>query len=718
MVNRFAPVCFIVVCFLSMAEQAFAQPKFQYESEGILVSLPSADEPKVEKFGTQSILAAAKYIEAGALSWTRDRGCVNCHTTGPYLVERSAWSKHFGDPSVEVQESFRQAVPETIASVKETVKDDHRFYPGAFTSVWRSLGLAEWDRHITKSTSEYTDRSLRDMFERQSSNGSFVSHGEVEIPHITTDFELSLQAARAISSAPGWLASPKEPILVAKVQKLKDWLQTAQPKNDFDRILRLRLAHIMPELVTHTERSKAIELLASKQHNDGGWSTRDMSETGNWHFEISEQVRKLIDGMSDASKPESDAYMTALAIVLLRQAEVPASDPRIQAGLKWLKQEQRVSGRWWMHSLYRGNYHYITYIATIEALKALDLCGELSVATSIFAREQDEGSLGEKGKRVSDTAVANGKTVKELDKAILYVFQEKDSVFWFGSDERGVYRYDGKALVNYTMAEGLVSNRIRGIQEDRAGNIYFTTYEGISRFDGRAFMTLTASSEIDPAEWKLRPDDLWFVGPPDAGLVYRFDGSVLHRLQFPRTKLGDDHLEKMPRSKFPNAIYSPYDIYCILKDSQGNVWFGSTCVGVCRFDGNNFVWFTDGTLVEAPVRSILEDKRGNFWFTYTGHNAFEGFRTIDDFGKDHKGARGTIVPGMSIVEDDEGMIWTGALGAGAFRYEGKKKTQFPIKDGDTTVSVFAIYKDNKGTVWLGTHNGGAYQFNGRTFEKF
>ena len=30
-----------------------------------------------------------------------------------------------------------------------------------------------------------------------------------------------------------------------------------------------------------------------------------------------------------------------------------------------------------MHSLYRGNYNYITYIATAEARKALALCGEL-----------------------------------------------------------------------------------------------------------------------------------------------------------------------------------------------------------------------------------------------------------------------------------------------------------------------------------------------------
>jgi len=47
-----------------------------------------------------------------------------------------------------------------------------------------------------------------------------------------------------------------------------------------------------------------------------------------------------------------------------------------------------------------------------------------------------------------------------------------------------------------------------------------------------------------------------------------------------------------------------------------------------------------------------------------------------------------------------------------------ERTQFSIKEGDTTITVFAIYKDNHGDLWLGTHNGGAYKFNGETFEKF
>ena len=72
------------------------------------------------------------------------------------------------------------------------------------------------------------------------------------------------------------------------------------------------------------------------------------------------------------------SFMTALAICLLRESGTPVSDPRIQSAIAWLKREQRESGRWWMQSLYRGNYHYSTYIATAKVMEALALCGEIS----------------------------------------------------------------------------------------------------------------------------------------------------------------------------------------------------------------------------------------------------------------------------------------------------------------------------------------------------
>ncbi len=315
-------------------------------------------------------------------------------------------------------------------------------------------------------------------------------------------------------------------------------------------------------------------------------------------------------------------------------------------------------------------------------------------------------------------SVAEGEIISELGKSVMYVFQAKNDDYWFGSNDRGVFRYDGSVIVNFTTRDGLCSDRIRGIQEDKSGNIYFTTYEGISKFDGKSFTTLSVSTSSTPTNWKKQADDLWFVGPPDAGVVFRYDGNSLYRLEFPKTKLGDEHFAKMPRSKFPNAIYSPYDVYCILKDRKGDLWFGSTCIGVCRYDGMSFDWLTDKTLLEAPVRSILEDKKGNFWFTYTGHASFDGFRAVNGFDKLQDRTEGKIVDGMSIIEDKNGSLWTAALRAGAFKYDGEQRVHYPIKDGSTAIEVFAVYMDNRGDLWLGTHNGGAYKFNGKTFEKF
>ncbi len=375
-----------IILFMCGASLMFAaspppqkpKPVFQYESGNIKVSIPTPDEPRVAKFGAESVKAAVKYLDDGATCWVREKSCVNCHTTGPYLSERPALIPQLGRPSEEIVADFIEFVPKDIKEIKETTtKSGYKHKPGAFSAVWRSLGLAEWDKHLTRKMSEHTERSIRDMFERQSASGAFVSHGEVEIPHITTDFELSLQAARAITAAPGWLTGLKDENLIAKVAKLKNWLRDAEPKNDWDRVLHLQLAFYLPELVPVEKRGAALQLLSSKQHADGGWSTRDFSALDDWHFEISDTVRKLITGLPDAAKPESDAYMTALAVVLMRQSGVPAKDERVQKAVAWLKKEQRVSGRWWMHSLYRGNYYYITYIATCQALKALALCGEL-----------------------------------------------------------------------------------------------------------------------------------------------------------------------------------------------------------------------------------------------------------------------------------------------------------------------------------------------------
>jgi len=138
------------------------------------------------------------------------------------------------------------------------------------------------------------------------------------------------------------------------------------------------------------------------------------------------------------------------------------------------------------------------------------------------------------------SAVAIGDTVSKLSEAIMIVYQDKKNNYWFGSRGQGVFKYDhGKYILNYTTKHGLVSTDIWGIQEDKAGNIYFDTQEGISKFDGKTFSTLSLS-RVSSSEWKSGPDDLWFIGNWNKNGTYRYDGKTLHHLEFPKNELAED----------------------------------------------------------------------------------------------------------------------------------------------------------------------------------
>jgi squalene-hopene/tetraprenyl-beta-curcumene cyclase len=351
--------------------------EWQYSAEGIAIPAASADEPFVKEFGSESIRAAAKYLDDGATAWIDSNGCVACHTTGIYMTSRPSLSQWLGKPKSIVFENFVQDTPNTIRQPPAT-ESRTKYEDAPITAVWRSLGLAHWDRHITGKVSEATDRSLRDMLLlTHHETGIWPTYRDLEIPYITTDFELSVHGAEAIAIAPNWLTDLKETDLLDRVQRLKTALGHHQPRNDFERTLQLQVISFWPDVISEQQKNEAIDMLLSKQHQDGSWSLRQMSSSDNWRDEVPESVQKL--ALEDIEN--GDPYMTAQAIILLRGVGFSVDDSRIQKAIGWLKNQQRESGRWWMRTMLRPTYHYITYIATAKAMSALASCGELDGIT-------------------------------------------------------------------------------------------------------------------------------------------------------------------------------------------------------------------------------------------------------------------------------------------------------------------------------------------------
>ncbi len=379
----------------------------------------------------------------------------------------------------------------------------------------------------------------------------------------------------------------------------------------------------------------------------------------------------------------------------------------------------------------------------IIALEAV-ACAALLAACTVAASEPSD----EKGGRpdqpqnstrasssASDAPAALGEIVAEIDDSCWVVFQDKDGAYWFGSDGRGVCRYDGKTITRFTTEHGLSHDQVRGIQQhEPTGHILISTNGGVSRFDGERFVTLPATEMQSPDEgWVLEASDVWIRGFSGPKGPCRYDGKTLYALQFTKSP------QEAPwRLRYPNAPWNPYDVWCVYTDRRGHIWFGTATLGVCRFDGQTREWMYESHLSELPrealfgIRSIIEDRDGDFWICNTQ------FRFALESRDTSKHTPGAIAysrkPGidvssvgltepffyfMSITQDARGHLWMATHAGGVFEYDGAKLTHYPLKDASgADITMFSIYTDNRGGLWLGTHEHGPYRLNGKSFERF
>lgn len=320
-------------------------------------------------------------------------------------------------------------------------------------------------------------------------------------------------------------------------------------------------------------------------------------------------------------------------------------------------------------------------------------------------------------------------TIKELGNNIMLVYHDKKNNYWFGSWKDGLYKYDGKTILHFSKKNGFPSNRINEIKEDNYGTVYFNTSDGIVKFDGENFLLLKVADL--GGDWILNPDDLWFKSGWDSGFVYRYDGNILHKLQLPKIKLGEDRISKNPNYS------NPYIVYTIFKDSKANLWFGTAALGAFRFNGKSFDWILENDVTEIHdgpsngVRSIIEDKDGYFWFNslyrYKVYNRNYTIKSeIDTLFYSREKNIGSLdgkkdnnlIEYLSIEKDNNNDLWIATYSAGVWRYNIKNITHYPVSDGVKEINLFSIYKDNYGDLWLGTPESGAYKFNGKTFKRF
>jgi len=246
------------------------------------------------------------------------------------------------------------------------------------------------------------------------------------------------------------------------------------------------------------------------------------------------------------------------------------------------------------------------------------------------------------------------------------VLEDRHGNLWFTSLDSGVYYYDGKSFQHFTSMEGLRSNRVWCVYEDKAGNIWFGTEGGASRYDGKSFRNYAIETfEANPNVINIvhsivedKTGKFWF-GTMGAASI--FDGKTFTVL---KNKDG---------STFPSVL-------SIIKDKKGNIWLGSS-TGLWRYDGNTFTNFP-----QYNARRVYEDKKGNIWtvgltlppgatwslWRYDAKSLLDKKPTVIELNTP------VAMPPYGILEANDGSIWFGAVD-GVYRYDGNTITDFKDK---------------------------------------
>jgi len=225
---------------------------------------------------------------------------------------------------------------------------------------------------------------------------------------------------------------------------------------------------------------------------------------------------------------------------------------------------------------------------------------------------------------------------------------DKEGNLWFSIRGEGAYRYDGKTFTNFTTKDGLCSNNVGPIIQDKAGNILFGSNKGICKYDGKKFINIPITDTLSITSlFEDRDGNIWF-GAMNKG-IYRYDGTNLTNVLYKY------------RHPFYGDKYEKY-IGDIIQDRNGNLWFSSwNGGGVWRYDGKEFKNF----LPSLEYYQANQDNRktaNNQQFLYD-RPKYKKFIQSQDYISDDMIS--------SMTEDNLGNIWFATRDHGLCRFNGK-----------------------------------------------
>lgn len=298
-----------------------------------LVSPVVAGQPEAEELRA-AILKGIPLIEASSKEYLKQRECFSCHHQAmPMVMLSEADKRGFAIDKENFQAQLKRTIKHLEGGKKQYAEGNGQG-GRVDTAAWGLWGL-EVGNHPPDDTTEAVAHFLLNY---QKDQGHWNPPGH-RPPTGASQFASTYVALRGLEH---FATEKQHEAISERLEKVVQWLETAETKDTEDRVYRLRIwsyirayeneqktgsSYSPSSISAHyfgTAEGKvkeAVEDLLKRQREDGGWAQTD--------------------------EMESDAYATGTVLVALHEAGgLPVSDERYQKGLAYLLKTQEADGSW------------------------------------------------------------------------------------------------------------------------------------------------------------------------------------------------------------------------------------------------------------------------------------------------------------------------------------------------------------------------------------
>ncbi|WP_375069663.1 two-component regulator propeller domain-containing protein [Stenotrophomonas lactitubi] len=253
-----------------------------------------------------------------------------------------------------------------------------------------------------------------------------------------------------------------------------------------------------------------------------------------------------------------------------------------------------------------------------------------------------------------------------------------------------------------TVFDGLPSNTVNRMAEDRYGYLWIATNDGLARYDGRNYRIWRSEDGLrDNRIWSVLVDarnELW-IGTENAGLV--------------RMSADRRQLRFYDRSSQP--LMGSNTVWSLAATPDGAIWFGTHEGGLYRLDSNDrlqrFLPEANNprSLPAASVPYLATLADGSLWVG-TKHGVARWT------GTDFERIGGDLVPSLLInglTAEPDGSLWISTMaGATVRRPDGRfESVPWTLPAGDQVLGM--MLRDEQGGHWLDTRSGLGRGIDGR-----